>query len=129
MSRVGTVPQIMEQNRGRDISEIIKQVLVSPIKSTGKLVYADGNVSMQELSQSNTDVQTRIITQMAFNAAQGDTKSAEFLMKYGGYEPASEQRLTIDMPQIINDMTDRLIPVGPSPLAIDAPGEDEEEYL
>ena len=128
MSRVGTVEDVMAQNRNRDFHDIIKQVLRSPIRATGDLVYADGQTSMEELSHSNTDVQTRIVTQMAFNAAQGDVRSADFLMKYGGYELPTESRVTLNVPQIINDMSDRTIPVPPSPLALDAPDEDED-YL
>ena len=117
--------RVMTSHARSDVSDIIKQVLASPIKKEGAVREADGRISMEELSHSNTTVQTRIITQMAFNAIQGDVKSAEFLMKYGGYVLPEVREQTIDMPVIIDDVSNRLDPIPPSRLALEAAAEFE----
>ena len=58
---------------------------------------------------------------MAVNAALGDLKSAEFLMKYGGYTPPAETEVTMDLPRIIDDFgTD-------DPEALPKPEEGEQQ--
>jgi len=111
--------RIMADHARTDVTDIIRQVLVSPIKKEGVVREPDGHISMEELSRSNTTVQTRIITQLAYNAIQGDVKSAEFLMKYGGYA-APEREMAVDMPIIVDDVTNRLEPIPPSRLALEA---------
>jgi len=108
-----------------DIQNIVNMVLKSPIRRGSRVVEADGKISMEELSQANTTVATRIVAQMAFNAARGDVKSAEFIFRYGGISPARNQDVLLDAPIIINDMDNRLEPVPPSPLAL--VGRPEEE--
>lgn len=124
MNRYALDPDmVMAKHTNNDVYDIIRQVLVSPIKREGEVVHPDGKISMEELSKANTTVQTRIVTQLAYNAAQGDVKSAEFLMKYGGYNPPENKEM-IDMPQIIDDMSDSLGPAPPSPLALSAAKDD-----
>ena len=94
----------MDKRIKRDMKELIHLVLESPLRD-GEVVEADGEMSMETLSKKNTDVRTRIIMQMSFQASSGDPKSAEFLFKYGGYTPAVEQNVTLNIPQIIDDMT------------------------
>lgn len=119
MNKYATNPyHVMASHARTDVTDIIRQVLASPIKKEGPVVEADGRTSMEELSKCNTTVQTRIVTQMAFNAIQGDVKSAEFLMKYGGYAPPETREQIIDMPVIIDDVSNRAELIPPSPLAL-----------
>lgn len=117
-SRIRGATNILNRNRTRDTTEIVRMILASPIKKGSRVVEADGIISMEELSQSNTTVETRIIAQLAFNAARGDVKSAEFVFKYAGLEPPQKQEVLLDVPTIINDMDNRLEPVPPSRLAL-----------
>lgn len=117
--------KMLDKTKARDTTEITRLILSSPIKRGSRVVEADGIISMEELSQSNTTVETRIIAQMAFNAARGDVKSAEFIFKYAGLEPPQKQEVLLDIPTIVNDMDNRLEPVPPSPLAM--LDEDSEE--
>lgn len=107
-----------------DLSNIIAMVLQSPIRANAVVKKADGTTSMEELSNSNTDVQTRIITQMAYNACKGDVKAAEFVLKYGGYEPPTKQEISLDVPQIIDDMSNKIAPPASSIVAIESPAEE-----
>ena len=87
---------------------------------------------MEELSQRNTDVFTRIVAQMAYDAAKGDVKAAEFLMKIGDLAPADRKEVTLDVPQLIDDMTNRAVPTPPSPLALaidEEVSEDDERSI
>ena len=119
------VERELNKRKEQDFQEIVALVLKSPIRRDVPMQYADGTLSMDELSHMNTDVQTRIIAQMAYNAGMGDVKAAQFLMDYGGLKPAQRQEVTLDIPQLVDDMTDRLSPVPSSPLALG--GEDEED--
>ena len=114
VSKERRIEQEMERRKAKDFAEIVNLVLSSPIRRDVPVEMADGNISMDELSRMNTDVQTRIISQMAYNAGMGDVKAAEFLMKYGGLEPPAKQEILIDVPQLVDDMTDRVTPVPPS---------------
>jgi len=119
MQRYATDPyRVMSSHVKTDVTDIIRQVMASPIKKTGEVREADGIISMEELSKSNTTVQTRIVTQMAFNAIQGDVKSATFLMTYGGYAAPEVRENDDDTLVIIDDVTNRLEPIPPSRLAL-----------
>jgi hypothetical protein len=52
-------------------------------------------------------------------------KSAEFLAKYGGLEPPKQQHVSVDLPVIIDDMTNRKTPVVSAMFKRD--DEDDEE--
>ena len=70
--------------------------------------------------------------QMAKDAATGEVRSAEFLMKYAGKEPPKQQQITMDLPTIVDDMTYRTTPVVASAFAAkmdsdEEEGEEEEE--
>ena len=119
--------KVMDDHKQKDFAEIVKLVLATPLRSGVPQEYIDGTVSMEEVSHMNTDVQTRIISQMAYDAAKGDVKAAEFLMKYGGLEPPQRQEILLDVPQLVDDMTDRISPAPPSPLALAIDSEDSEE--
>lgn len=109
----------------QDLKQIIELVLQSPLMDKGEVVQVDGELSLTALSKMNTDVQTRIIMQIAKDAATGDTKSAEFLMKYGGMEPPKQQHITMDVPIIVDDMECRATPVVSA--IFDRGEEDEDE--
>jgi len=123
----------MEKRRQADLQEVVRLVLASPLKRDGgEIVRADGEMSMEELSQRNTDVFTRIVAQMAYDAAKGDVKAAEFLMKIGDLAPADRKEVTLDVPQLIDDMTNRAVPTPPSPLALaidEEVSEDDERSI
>lgn len=121
------VKKIMNSRRNQDLKEVINLVLNSPLKNKGEVIQADGVISLEELSKSNTDVQTRIIMQMAKDAAIGEVRSAEFLMKYAGKEPPKQQQITMDLPTIIDDMTYRTTPVVASAFAAKTDGDEEED--
>ena len=86
-----------------DLQKIIGLVLDSPLNE-GETEEIRGDISVQTLATMNTDLKSRIILRMALGAANGDLKSAEFLMKYGGYTPPSESEVTMDVPRIIDDL-------------------------
>lgn len=121
------VKKIMNSRRNQDLKEVINLVLNSPLKNKGEIIQADGVISLEELSKSNTDVQTRIIMQMAKDAAIGEVRSAEFLMKYAGKEPPKQQQITMDLPTIVDDMTYRTTPVVASAFAAKMDGDEEED--
>lgn len=123
-SREKKIEKELAKRKEQDFQEIVALVLKSPIRRDVPIEYADGSISMDELSRMNTDVQTRIISQMAYNAGMGDVKAAQFLMDYGGLKPVQKQEITLDVPQLVDDMTDRKTPTPPSPLAL--LDEDEE---
>lgn len=117
----------MKARQERDFQEIVKLVLNSPLMADRPLDVPTGSDSLERISMMNTDVQTRMVAQMAYDAAHGDVKAAEFLMEYGGLKPASKQEITVDVPQLIDDMTDRLTPTPPSPLALGTDEDEDEE--
>jgi hypothetical protein len=116
----------LDERRREDLRDVIKIILASPLKKDGTVSYADGNISLQQLSKQNTNVMTRIIMSAADSAARGDVKSAELLFKYGGYEPVKEQNITVNTPKLIDDMTCRAEPVV-SAIIEDDEEEDEDE--
>lgn len=121
------VRRVAEERRVQDLKTIINLVLSSPLKDKGEVTLADGNLSLEALSKSNTDVQTRIIMQLAKGAATGDVKSAEFLMRFSGKEPPKQQQITMELPTIIDDMSCRATPVVASSLACKDEEEDDED--
>lgn len=117
----------MKSRHNQDLKEIINLVLNSPLKDKGEITQADGMISLEALSKSNTDVQTRIIMQMAKDAATGEVRSAEFLMKYAGKEPPKQQQITMELPTIIDDMANRTTPVVASAFAAKMESDEEED--
>jgi len=71
---------------GMNVSGIIKTVLASPMRASGEVKEADGKISLEELSASNTTVMTRLIMQMSYNATKGDVKAANFLFEHAGFD-------------------------------------------
>ena len=99
------VSKIARRREKADMKMLIRAVLETPL-STGKAYTLDDVSSIAELSNLNTDLRTRIILAISREAANGDIKSAEFLFKYGGFTPAIEQNITVQVPNIINDIAE-----------------------
>lgn len=121
------VKKVMKSRHKQDLKEIINLVLSSPLKDKGEITQVDGDMSLESLSKMNTDVQTRIVMQIAKDAATGEVKSAEFLMKYAGKEPPKQQQITMELPTLIDDMTCRATPVIASALVEHDDEEDDED--
>lgn len=101
------VESVKASRQNKDMRDLIGLVLESPINSSdAQLAEVDGNYSIQSFKNKNTDVRTRILFAISMKAMQGDIKAAEFLMKYGGFEPPKEHNIDIKTPVFINDLTD-----------------------
>lgn len=109
------VEEVLEERKLQDTAKLIEILLASPIKSKGAIKTPDSVLSIEQLAKSNTDVQTRILLSIVRNAVTGDVKSAEFLLKYAGREPAKKQDITLELPTIIDDIGSK------SPRALKAP--------
>lgn len=96
----------LRKRKKEDIKEIIDCVMATPLKK-GEMLKADGVTSFSQLmrADANMDTATRIILAQTARAMNGDVKSAEFLFKYGGYTPTIDQRITLELPQIIDDVS------------------------
>lgn len=89
----------------QDMKDLIGLVLESPVNSKdANLAMVDGNYAISAFKDKNVDVRTRILLAMSLKAMSGDIKAAEFLMKYGGFEPPKEHNLDFKMPIILNDV-------------------------
>lgn len=95
-----------------DLQKIIGLVLDSPLNDL-PVEEVTGELSVQSLAQMNTDMKSRIILRAALSAANGDLKSAEFLMKYGGYTPPAESEVAVEVPTIIDDIGSDPLPTSP----------------
>lgn len=88
----------------RDIQLLIQETLSSPI-TRGPVHEVDGEVCVTDLAEKNTTVKTRIILQAAVEAMKGEPKSRDFLFKYAGYEPPSEQDIMVEPVSFIDDIS------------------------
>lgn len=93
----------------QDIQRLIRLVLDAPVyKTKGRkpnpVVELEGDMSIEDIKGKNTTVATRILTVQALQAVNGELKSAEFLMKYGGLEPVKEQTVTLETPTFVDDL-------------------------
>lgn len=116
-----------------EIKDLIQEILDSPIKKS-PIVEVDGFRDISSFKNANTDVKTRILLQIAMSAMKGDKASAEFLMKYGGFEPIKESKVTIDTPTFIDDISaasgeaQEMIEED-EPKSLEAPEEDLPVYV
>ncbi len=94
----------LQRRRKDDVKAIIEAVMAMPLEK-GEVTQVDGRRAMTEMKSANTDVVTRIVLVQAARASNGDVKSAEFLFKYAGYTPSTDQRVTLELPQIIDDVS------------------------
>lgn len=97
----------LRKRKKDDIRDIIEYVMATPLKTGGNMMQANGTTSFSQLMSegANMDTATRIILAQTARAMNGDVKSAEFLFKYGGYTPVVDQRITLELPQIIDDVS------------------------
>lgn len=101
------VRKVKAERGKQDMKELIALTLESPVNSEdANLAMVNGNYSIQSFKGKNTDVQTRIMIAMSMKAMSGDIKAAEFLMKYGGFEPPKEHQVEVKTPVFINDLED-----------------------
>ena len=101
------VEKVKSARKETDLKELIALTLESPVNSEdANLAMVNGNYSIQSFKGKNTDVRTRILIAMSMKAMSGDIKAAEFLMKYGGFEPPKEHNVEVKTPVFINDFTD-----------------------
>ena len=103
-----------------DMRRLIRAALDSPIHE-GKQYELDGKRELDFYKKKNTDVKTRMILSIAVDAMKGDRQAAEFLMKYGGFEPPKEQNVTVELPTFVDDISARAL------LSGEGPEEGEEE--
>jgi hypothetical protein len=92
----------------QDMQRLIRLIFDTPIDDPHKKGLKElGDVSSLEgLKKQNTDVKTRILVAQALQACNGDIKSADFLMKYGGLEPVKESQVSLETPVFIDDLDD-----------------------
>lgn len=122
---------LKRRNSRRDMQQLITMVLDSPL-GPGNVDVVDGTKPISAYEKANTDVKTRIILQYALDAMHGNIKAADFLFKYGGYEPVHEANVSLDTPTFIEDIP--LVSVGSGTTVLNIKeqkklneGEDEEE--
>lgn len=101
------VEKVKKEREQKDMKELIRLTLESPVNSKeADLAQPNGFYSIQSFKDKNTDVATRILIAMSLKAMSGDIKAAEFLMKYGGFEPPKEHKVDVKTPIFINDLSD-----------------------
>lgn len=96
----------LRRRRRADFAEAVKTILNSPIHP-GEVTDPDENLPLEDLVTRNVTVMTRMIAKHAMQAADGDPKSTDLLLKYGGYTPPAEQHLSMELPTIIDDVSVR----------------------
>lgn len=102
---VAAVDKVRKKRAKRDSKLLIRAIMESPLKK-GEVYEVDGDTPIETIARQNTDVQTRMLLKIAGLAANGDIKAADFLMKYGGYTPPVEQNVTLNVPRIVDDISE-----------------------
>lgn len=91
-----------------DMQRLIRMVLSSPMQSGMDIVEVDGVTGLKDYKGKNTDVQTRIILQLAIDSIKGDEKKAKLLLDYAGYAPVKEQSISVETPQFFDDISAKM---------------------
>ena len=86
-----------------DLRRIIQTVMNAPL-AKGEVTEIEDGVDLKSYKGKNVRYKTGLILGVANEALKGDLKSAEFIMKYGGYEPPKEQNLTVSTPVLLDDV-------------------------
>lgn len=86
-----------------DMKRLIRLFMNTPLKNM-PTVDPEKATCIESYNKQNTDVKTAMTLAVIKGAIKGDLKCAEFLMKYGGFELPKEANITVDTPNIINDM-------------------------
>lgn len=102
---VAAVDKVRKKRAKRDSKILIRAIMESPLKK-GEVYEVDGETPIEVIAKQNTDIQTRMLLKIAGQAANGDIKAADFLMKYGGYTPPVEQNVTLNVPRIVDDISE-----------------------
>lgn len=94
-----------DERSSTDVQRLIRMVLSSPMYSDSDVFSVDGVTGLKDYKGKNTDVQTRIILQMALDAIKGDDKKAKLLFDYGGFAPVKEQAISVETPSFYDDIS------------------------
>lgn len=98
------IKKVAKARSKKDMRNLIQAILDSPIKDE-PIEEIDGVRSLESMKKKNTTVVTRILIQTALDAMKGDEKKAKLLFDYAGYMPTKEQQISMELPQIIDDMS------------------------
>ena len=94
---------IAQRRKETDTQRLIRLIMDSPLKH-GKIYNVDGETPLKDFKNANTDLKTRMFMQIGLEAASGDIKAAEFMMKHGGLTPEREESITINIPRFANNI-------------------------
>lgn len=101
------VEEVKASRKYKDMKDLIGMVMETPVNSSdARYAEINGRYSIESFKGKNTDVRTRILIAMSMKAMSGDIKAAEFLMKYGGFEPPKEHNVEVKTPIFVNDLVD-----------------------
>lgn len=103
-----TKAEIEKRDRERRVNgfqDLVRAVMESPLKQ-GKLIEIakDNKIPIKDLKGANVSVQTAIILGQAASAVGGNVKSAEWMCKYAGYEPAKETKVEFESVTFVDDI-------------------------
>lgn len=98
-------PQEMRQLTRKDVQRIIGLMMASPM-TKGDVQEFDGIKPFLEMTEKgNLTLGSKILANIAKQAHNGDVKSAELLLKYGGFTPAVETQVEVTLPTFVDDVT------------------------
>lgn len=112
--------------RKQDLQDVIDLIMHSPLKK-GEVIKLspDNPVPLSELKGKNVEMQTAMVLSMASGAVGGDVKKAEWMCKYGGYEPVKETKLQVESITFIDDIPNE-VQAAVTSVAMDDKDESEE---
>lgn len=103
-----TKKQIEAEERARrkqDLQDVIDLIMHSPLKKGEVLrLSPDNPIPLSELKGKNIEMQTAMVLSMASGAVGGDVKKAEWMCKYGGYEPVKETKVQMETVTFVDDI-------------------------
>lgn len=112
--------------RKQDLQDVIDIIMHSPLKKGDVLrLSTESPIPLSELKGKNIEMQTAMVLSMASGAVGGDVKKAEWLCKYGGYEPVKESKVQVESVTFIDDIPTNLQAIAAS-VAMDDEDESEE---
>lgn len=112
--------------RKQDLQDVIDIIMHSPLKKGDVLKLSpDSPIPLSELKGKNIEMQTAMVLSMASGAVGGDVKKAEWLCKYGGYEPVKESKVQVESVTFVDDIPTNLQAIAAS-VAMDNEDESEE---
>ena len=110
--------------RRQDLQDVIDLIMHSPLKK-GEIIRlsAENPIPLSSLKGENVEAQTAMALSMMSGAIGGDVKKADWVCKYGGYEPVKETKLQIDSVTFVDDIPRTLGAVAAS-MALDDEKDD-----